>query len=581
MFTSAELIEALRRRMRRSLRPLPPPGEFPPAWRDWFAAMAARPGRVTGATAADVIAVAATRVPPPRETAAELGRWQAFVALWRQDWHPASRDERWMRIAATSGSLLLHLLFALALVWLMLSRFWFPDREAPPREGEEHVLQVEYIGEGTPFDAEGGGAPEAPERSPEAAAASAARQAPEPVAAQPEPVPEPALQPAPQPPQEVAPPLTLPVRELAIEVPDVPAPSLPAPQELQVTVVDVADSRFAVPPPRELEVQAPETAAAAVVPRSREIEVDAPQEVRVPAPRGPRELELAVPEVRPPGVAVTERRIELAEVPDVQVRPSRGLPELATRESRAEAPSVRAREVPMPAAVPAGAAGGGDARREVRAAERAGEGEGRAAAGTAATAGGSPDAAGDGRSEGPAPGAGALAGRPPGALPSPRVSDDWGDSTRSVPGRQAGTPGASGLFDGDGRPRLADGGRVGGGLPPGTVTEDFENIDRHGTWLKRPPYDYEPTSFDRFWMPNESLLEEWVRKSITEVRIPIPGTSKTIRCVTVLLAVGGACDILDPNLQEQPAAARPPPDVPFKPELLEDQDSLGPRPAGG
>jgi hypothetical protein len=80
-------------------------------------------------------------------------------------------------------------------------------------------------------------------------------------------------------------------------------------------------------------------------------------------------------------------------------------------------------------------------------------------------------------------------------------------------------------------------------------------------------------------MPGETLLEEWVRRSITEVRIPIPGTTKTIRCVTVVLALGGACGIVDPNLQEQPPGARPPPDVPFKPGLQENQDSLG-RPPG-
>ena len=176
----------------------------------------------------------------------------------------------------------------------------------------------------------------------------------------------------------------------------------------------------------------------------------------------------------------------------------------------------------------------------------------------------------------PAAGAGQLPGQPPGALPSSRASDDWGDSTRSVAGRQGGNPEASGLFNADGSVRLADGGRVGGGLPPGTITEDFENVDRHGTWLKRPPYDYEPTSFDRFWLPSETLLEERVRASVTEVLIPIPGTTKSIRCVTVLPALGGVCGIVDPNLQEQPAAARPPPEVPFKRELQEDQGSLGP-----
>src|SRR3546814_708345 len=80
----------------------------------------------------------------------------------------------------------------------------------------------------------------------------------------------------------------------------------------------------------------------------------------------------------------------------------------------------------------------------------------------------------------------------------------------------------------------SDLGKVGGGLPPGTITEDFEKIDRHGTWLKRPPFDYTPTAFDRFWVPNETLLQEWVRRSIKEVLIPIPGTSKSITCSVVL-----------------------------------------------
>jgi len=42
----------------------------------------------------------------------------------------------------------------------------------------------------------------------------------------------------------------------------------------------------------------------------------------------------------------------------------------------------------------------------------------------------------------------------------------------------------------------------------------------------------------------------------------------------VLLALGGTCDITDPNLMDTEAAGRKAPDVPFKPELQEDQDSL-------
>ena len=115
----------------------------------------------------------------------------------------------------------------------------------------------------------------------------------------------------------------------------------------------------------------------------------------------------------------------------------------------------------------------------------------------------------------------------------------------------------------------------GGGLPPGTVTEKIDNLDRAGTWLKRPPVDYTPTRFDRFWVPSETLLEEWVRKNIRSVDIPIPGSSKKLHCVVSLLQLGGGCGIEDPNLQDQEVEARKPPDVPFKPDLQEDQDSLG------
>ncbi|MBJ6977926.1 hypothetical protein [Luteimonas sp. MC1895] len=576
MFSSAELIEALRRRMRRSLRPPPPPGEFPPGWRDWFDAMALRPGSVSGARPDDVIAVVAAREPlPPPGIVEQLGRWRAFASLWRQDWQPASRDERSTRVAAMSGSLLLHLLFGAALVWLMVFRPPFARfEEAAAREGETHVLQVEYIGEGTPADATGGGAADAPPtpRELQAAAASAAPRVP-----RPEPVPQPSP-PEPRPEPETAQPPTsttpppLPERPVAIEVPELRAPALPAPQALQVTEVEVADSRHVVPPPREVEMRAPDTRPAKVAVRSRNVEVVAPVAIQAPAARAPA-VPVAVPEASPRGVAVAEREVVLVETPQVQLRrvPTASGP--ATREARVDAPAVPSRDVPMPATPPAPAAGAEGAARAAADAR-----DGTADAQAAAVSSGRPDTDRGARSPATSAGAGVRAGQPPGALPSRTTADDWGDSSRNAPGGQVGTPGAAGLFDGEGRPRLADGGRVGGGLPPGTITEDFENIDRHGTWLKRPPYDYEPTSFDRFWMPSETLLEEWVRKSVTEVRIPIPGTTKTIRCMTVMLALGGACDIVDPNLQEQPARARKPPDVPFKRELIEDQEALGPPP---
>jgi len=166
----------------------------------------------------------------------------------------------------------------------------------------------------------------------------------------------------------------------------------------------------------------------------------------------------------------------------------------------------------------------------------------------------------------------------PGGWPSPERADDWGAAERERPGAQKGEP--PGLYDSDGSVRLAETpGSASPGQPPGTVTEEIADLDRAGTWLRRPPNDYEPTAFAQYWRPDESLLAEWVRKSITTVRIPIPGTSKYIECTTVMLVMGGACGIGDPNLNEQPATARPPPDIPFKPELQEGNGSVPP-PAG-
>ena len=79
-------------------------------------------------------------------------------------------------------------------------------------------------------------------------------------------------------------------------------------------------------------------------------------------------------------------------------------------------------------------------------------------------------------------------------------------------------------------------------------------------------------------MPRETLLQEWVRKGIKKLSIPIPGTSKRLECVVSILQVGGGCGISDSDMNEQPARARPPPDIPFKPDLQEDNGSVKPPP---
>ena len=156
--------------------------------------------------------------------------------------------------------------------------------------------------------------------------------------------------------------------------------------------------------------------------------------------------------------------------------------------------------------------------------------------------------------------------------------DDWGAASRNRPG---GAPADSGerpgLFNADGTPRLADAPAPGRNAP-GTVEQNVADLDRAGTWLKRPPYDYQPTMFDRFWVPHETLLQEWVRKGIKAVSIPIPGTDKKLMCVVSMLQFGGGCGLVDPNVNEQPAIARPPPDIPFKPHLQEDNGSVPPAP---
>ena len=595
MFSSAELIEALRRRRRRSLRPPPPPGEFPPGWRDWFQAMALRPGRVTGARAEDIVAAAAMRKPRVLPApAGSPGRWRAFGLLWRPGWEPAARDERWVRVTAMSGSLLLHLLLALAAVWLMLIRFHFDAPEAEARDGEEHVLQVEYIGEGTPADAGGGeaGAPAQATAAPEPE--SLPRPAPAPAEATPLAEIAPAVEAAAPDAQHAAQaepveaellPLPSLQRDAVVEVPVLEVPEVPvATQALQVTEVEVADPRFEVPPPGEvLPDVPPQVQPREVAVRERAVEVELSPATRAPEVPAPRRLELAVPAPASPEVAVRERQPGLARVSAVSAPGLRQPVAVRAPDPAAPEQAVRERSLPMPAPRPEPARPQAVASAAPAAADAAPP-SGRASANPGAdlpASGASPaaaaaDAGAGSTAPAPGPGAGRLAGRPPGALPSTRASDDWGDSDRNVAGGQTGRPGGSGLFNADGSVRLADGGRVGGGLPPGVITEDFEKVDRHGTWLKRPPYDYEPTSFDRFWLPSETLLEEWVRASVTEVLIPIPGTTKSIRCVTVLLALGGGCGIVDPNLQEQPAGARPPPTVPFKRDLQEDQDSLGP-----
>lgn len=539
MYSSRELIDALLARGRKRLwfreqdQDIPP-GEFPPGWKAWFASMRERIGAIRGATAEAIVAIFLQRelaMPAPRS--AELNRWQAFGALWRQQWHESERETARDRIVALAVTVLVHLVLAILLLWLAYVRF----TGLPPPPGED-VIQVEYIGEGTPEEA-GGGAPAAETviELPQAAAAARPDAAAEPAPAAP---PAPPAEPSPQPPVDA-----------------------PAQQPLVVTETPLPDTTFVVPPttPPELQVARTESQRPAVQVIERDVQL-----VETPAP----------PVVRP---QVVERPAEVPRVPsqvEVQAREvplltrPQAIPQVAQQAQPAPsiaAPTqrVRTRDIPL-------ASGSGQQRVQQPA-------TGTAPAATASPSGASTAPSSSAPSGRPASSSGdrpaaTTAGRgtspnaPPGAWPTPKRGDDWGESDRNRPGGNAGT--RSGLFNADGSPKLPPGTAApGGGFPPGSDNWTRDQLDRYGTWSKRPPIGYEPTRFDQYWIPSGTLLEEWVRRGIKSMEIPIPGTSKKISCMISLLQLGGGCGISDPNLQDQEAIARPPPDVPFKPELQE------------
>ena len=528
MLTPAEFIEALRKRQLRSIRPQQRSEGLPAGWQTWLEGSAGRIGAPDSRRAQELVSLVSTSGLSPR---VETGKWWRFTPVVLRGWEPPRRDERGLRLSSGTLSFLLHFALILALSWLMHARFALaPD---PDTQRGEHVIEVEFIGTGTPEE-EGGGAdtPQAtvePEPEPEP-------QPETPVASQPSPVVPPESAPATAQQSEPEP-------EAAVAEP-LPAP---ADQPLVVTETDVPEGAFQVPPIPPVEIEAPALRAVEIAPRSREIELAQTRDLVAPviAPEQPAPRELAQPEIQ-----IREREVVLAPAPQALPRPEIEAPQIEVPASEAPVQSARIRDVPMPPAREAEADSG----------EAAAEPEDSGTTAVAAAEAQQPDAG-----RGPAPEV------RDGGWSSPVRDDDWGDSSRDQAGGQEGT---SSLFNPDGSVRLPGEGRVGGGLPPGTITEDYEKIDRMGTWLKRPPTDYEPTSFDRFWVPSESLLQEWVRRSVRTVLIPIPGTNKSIRCDIVTLAVAGGCGIVDPNLQDNPASARPPPDIPFRPELHEDQEGL-------
>lgn len=551
---------------------------LPYGWGLWLRALSPLPRPFR---ASEVLAELAQREPVPHGgRLPELSFVQAMRRLLWQGWDPAPRDQRWMRWTSAVISALLHLMFALLLLWVALIR---PPSE-PDQGGESGRVQVAFVGRGTPQQEDGAqpaaAQPATAEAAIAAAMANAQAMAQAEADAQAASAPQPTAAPAPPSEPQPAP----------------PAPATPAAEQpVQATEVAQATTDFVVPPtsvPRtEVRVMTREPQEVAVRERTVvTVEAPAPR-TTVPAPR------LAEPQLRTPEVSVQERQVTVIDAPtpsvaipgprveaavpqrDVQVRereirpvtaPAVSVATLPTREvavpGRSPEVAVRERAVPNAAPRPAPPAPvAASSTATAPAATRASTAASTSAASAATRAPASPSKA------------------PPGSWTTPNRSDDWGAANHpqdaDLNGRAvSATQGTGGsLFKADGSVRVPgqDGHANSERGAPGGEKDGWskERIAQSGTWLKRPPYDYTPTSFDKYWAPNESLLAEWVRKGIKAVEIPIPGTSSSISCVISVLQFGGGCGLSDPNMQDQPAIARPPPDIPFKKDLQEDNGS--------
>ncbi len=517
MTKAADIIAAL-----QAVRPAPVlerHTRMPYGWGLWLRALKERLGAIRLESADAIVHLFAQRpLPAPLPAPLALNRWQAFRSMFYQDWGPPLREDRNLRWFAGSLSILLHLLFILLLVFLAVIKV-----PPPPAAEEESRVQIEFIGEGTPEE-EGGGPPAPSDASAAAAQASTVQSS------------SAAAQASPQ--------------ASALPQEETPAPAPPvAQQTLQVTETPVPTTTFVLPPTTAIrtEIAPPRL-------KPREIGVPVREVTVVDVPPAQRELpqrEIAVPRIVPDTPVVQEREISapLPQIRTVQV------PTRAIAAPMLQAPASSVRQVEIASPKPGTAASGSDSDSKADNATAAGD-----SASTPSTRQGTqPNAT--------ASGSAATANRP-GATPTPMRGDDWGASTRNVQGQADGHDGnGPGLFNADGSVRVPDNLAGNASKPgaPGSKQAQRADADRASKWLERPDFPYEPTMFDKYWRPtNESLLGEWVRRAIQEVEIPIPGTSKRVKCVVSVLQAGGACNLFDPNLNNQPATARPPPEIPVK-----------------
>ena len=569
---------------------------MPYSWSSWLRTRASK--ALSAFATTDVVQVMAARAPAPTPgVPAPVPLWRIIVAMFWHGGEPPPRDQRGTRWFAGFISAGLHLLFALLLLWVAMVRSNVPEDTG--EQGER--VQVEYIGRGTP-DQQGGGAPAStvqaaaqtgaaasgetaatdaptaePAPAPDAAAQAMASAAASMADAEADSMPVDAAKPAPAPPETSEQPLQvtetpLPTRDFVLPPPQVAevVTRQQVPQVRERSIETVTEQPVVTRPVLKSNVELRQPAMPEVQVRERQIEV-APQQAVVMTPTRTASREV---QVRSPDIGVREREVQVAprqSVAMAQVRPG----EAQVRAVKAPDVTVRERQLPGVAEAPAASNA-----TPAASATSSSSGQSNAQATAAAATQGSSAAARPSSQSGTSAGAGPRPQDRSGGWDAPARGDDWGASARQTPGKQGGQADqGKGLFNADGSVRMAgDAGQSlaapARGAPGGdTDTWSRERIAESGTWLKRPPYEFTPTSFDKYWVPNESLLAEWVRKGVKDIKIPIPGTNTSISCVVSMLQFGGGCSLSNPNMQEQPAEARPPPDIPFKKELQEDNGS--------
>jgi len=338
MLSAAALIEAIQRRMQLvAPHRRRPPGEFPPGWQGWFASMHERVGAVTGATAQSLVDIFLQRplTTPPRSDVL-LNRWQAFTTLWRQQWQPPEREDRMLRWFVGAFAVLWQV-FLVALLLSLLYVHTIGDSSPPPL-GEE-VVQVEFIGTGTPAEVGGGPAPSETSDAERAAASEAA------VARSSVELPTPGAMASPA---TVSPTLQAPLPDVVQR--EIPEPQLPAPSSVQQPVmvsepVPNEPAVFMLPAFTPRRTEAPAATPDLVAPTRPVKALDVPEPVQPISRALPsRDLVARPIETRMPEVAVREvpAPVQRAPVPEL---PS---PAIAQPQLRATTPQVRTVDIPAP-----------------------------------------------------------------------------------------------------------------------------------------------------------------------------------------------------------------------------------------